>query len=221
MKYKCLIFDHDDTTVNSTATIHYPCFVEFLKEYRPGMTLTLEEYFLKNFEPGFIEMAKDDFGLSDEDLTMEVEYWNQYVQSHIPDAYEGIKTIMDRQKEEGGLIAVISHSFKKNILRDYARNNLPEPDEIFGWEQPVERRKPSTWPVEQILKKFDLQSSDCLMIDDLKPGYDMAINAGIDFAAAGWANDIAIIEQFMRTNCEHYFKTVEELQRFLEIPLAN
>lgn len=221
MKYKCLIFDHDDTTVNSTATIHYPCFVEYLKEFRPGMTLTLEDYFLKNFEPGFIEMAKYDFGLSEEDLVTEVEYWNRYVQSHVPVVYEGIKTIMDRQKEEGGLIAVISHSFKQNILRDYARNNLPQPDEIFGWEQPVERRKPNVWPVEQILRKFDLQPSDCLMIDDLKPGYDMAISAGIDFAAAGWANDIAIIEQFMRTNCEHYFKTVEELQRFLEIPLAN
>ena len=31
MKYKCLVFDHDDTVVNSTATIHHPCFAEYLK----------------------------------------------------------------------------------------------------------------------------------------------------------------------------------------------
>ena len=24
MRYRCLILDHDDTVVNSTATIHYP-----------------------------------------------------------------------------------------------------------------------------------------------------------------------------------------------------
>ena len=30
MRYQCLIFDHDDTTVNSTAKIHYPCFVEYM-----------------------------------------------------------------------------------------------------------------------------------------------------------------------------------------------
>ena len=24
MRYKCLVFDHDDTVVNSTATIHHP-----------------------------------------------------------------------------------------------------------------------------------------------------------------------------------------------------
>ena len=26
MKYRCLIVDHDDTVVNSTATVHFPCF---------------------------------------------------------------------------------------------------------------------------------------------------------------------------------------------------
>ena len=27
MKYKCLVLDHDDTVVNSTATIHFPSFI--------------------------------------------------------------------------------------------------------------------------------------------------------------------------------------------------
>ena len=36
MKYKCLVFDHDDTVVNSTATIHFPSFRDYLKIYRPG-----------------------------------------------------------------------------------------------------------------------------------------------------------------------------------------
>jgi len=54
-----------------------------------------------------------------------------------------------------------------------------------------------------------------LVLDDLKPGLDMARAAGVDFAAAGWANDIPEIEGFMRTNCEHYFKTVESLGEWL------
>ena len=48
MKYKCLVFDHDDTVVNSTATIHHPCFELFLKTYFPGRSCSLEHYFLKN-----------------------------------------------------------------------------------------------------------------------------------------------------------------------------
>ena len=40
LKYPCLILDHDDTVVQSEATVNYPFFVDFLKEYRPGMTIT-------------------------------------------------------------------------------------------------------------------------------------------------------------------------------------
>lgn len=216
MKYRCLIFDHDDTVVNSTATIHFPCWVEYLKIYRPGMRQTLEDYFIKNFSPGFLEMARGEFGMSEEEIQGEVEFWKNYVSSHIPEAYPGIREIMLRHKAEGGIIAVISHSMRENILRDYAANGLPEPDIIYGWEQPEERRKPHPWPVEQVMQKLGLKREELLMIDDLKPGYDMAAAAGIDFAAAGWANDIEDIENFMRSNSHYYFKKVEDLDTFLK-----
>ena len=47
-----------------------------------------------------------------------------------------------------------------------------------------------------------LEKTDLLMLDDLKPGYDMARAAGVDFAAAGWAYDVPEIEAFMRKNCD-------------------
>ena len=53
LKYKCLVLDHDDTVVDSSASIHYPSFVEYLKIARPHLAdkYTLEEYFEKNFDP--------------------------------------------------------------------------------------------------------------------------------------------------------------------------
>ncbi|MBR6406114.1 MAG: HAD-IA family hydrolase [Lachnospiraceae bacterium] len=215
MRYKCLIFDHDDTVVDSTATIHWPCFVEYLEKYFPGKECTLEDYFVKNFHPGFIEMCKEDYGLTDEDLDLEVQYWQDYVKNHIPTVYPGIREIMERQKREGGLITVISHSFDFNIFRDYEANRLPKPDAVYGWEIPAERRKPKPWAVFEIMKRYDLAPSDVLMIDDLKPGFDMAKAAGIEFAAAGWAYDVPEIEAFMRQNSGLYFKTVQELSDFL------
>ena len=48
MKYKCLILDHDDTIVNSTATIHYPAFQEYMKE----CSRTIPDYYIE-------ELTKD------------------------------------------------------------------------------------------------------------------------------------------------------------------
>lgn len=215
MKYKCLVFDHDDTVVNSTATIHHPCFQKFLDSRFPGKSCTLENYFVKNFHPGFLDMCREEFGMSDEQLEDEVQFWHSYVENHVPKAYSGIRQIMERHKQAGGLLCVVSHSYEENILRDYKANGLPEPDAVYGWSQPVERRKPNAWPLEEIMRRFSLDKAELLMIDDLKPGFDMAAACGVDFAGVGWANDIQEIESFMRKNCANYFKTVGELGNFL------
>ena len=211
MRYKCLVFDHDDTVVNSTATIHHPCFVEFLREFRPGMSCSLEEYFVKNFDPGFVQMCRTDYSLSDEELLVETEYWREYVKGHIPTAYAGIMELMEAHKAQGGILCVVSHSFEHNILRDFAANGLPEPDAVYGWSRPVEERKPFPFPLEDIMRRFSLSRQELLMIDDLKPGYDMAKSCGVDFAAVGWSSDIPQIEAFMRQNCSNYCKSVDEL----------
>ena len=153
MKYKCLVFDHDDTVVNSTATIHHPCFQEYLNSRYPGRTCSLEDYFKKNFAPGFVEMCREEYGMDDAALQDELEYWRAYVENHIPLAYPGIRGIMERQKAEGGLICVVSHSLEHNIRRDYKENSA-EPDAVYGWDYPPEQRKPAPFPLEDIMERF-------------------------------------------------------------------
>ena len=215
MKYRCLVFDHDDTVVNSTATIHHPCFEQFLEDYYPGRHCSLEEYFLKNFSPGFLPMCREEYGMDDDMLHLEEEYWKEYVRTRIPTAYSGIREIMQRHRESGGSLAVISHSFHDNILRDFNANNLPQPDLIYGWEMPADRRKPSPWPLYEVIRQLKLSPDEVLVIDDLKPGYDMAKCCGVPFAGAGWANNIPEIENFMRQNCGLYFKRVSDLADYL------
>ena len=217
MRYKCLVLDHDDTMVNSTATIHYPCFCEFLKEVRPqAKHYTLEDYFRKNFDPGIIPFFTEEIGLSPQELDYEYRFWQNYVKTRIPQAYSGMCEILERHKASGGMIAVVSHSVKDAILRDYQANRLPAPDAVFGWDLPPEQRKPEPWALYQIMKQFSLEARDLLMLDDLKPGYDMARAAGVTFAAAGWAYDVPEIESFMRKNCDYYFKSVRAFGEFLQ-----
>ena len=36
------------------------------------------------------------------------------------------------------------------------------------------------------MRRGGFTREELLMLDDLKPGYDMAKSCGVDFAAAGW-----------------------------------
>ena len=68
---------------------------------------------------------------------------------------------------------------------------------------------------EAYMEKLGFTAEQMLVLDDLKPGYDMAKAANVRFAAAGWSNDIPEIEAFMRQNCDLYFKTVEAFGDYL------
>lgn len=217
MKYKCLVLDHDDTVVSSTAEIHFPCFVEYLELTRPHIASkwTLEEYLIKNFHPGITSILRDELGMDEAEMKREIDYWASYVENHIPTAFSGISEIISDFKRSGGIVAVDSHSLLKYIERDFTHNKLPTPDIIYSWDLPEEERKPSPHTLFDLMKKYSLSPSEIIVVDDLKPGYDMARSAGVDFAAAGWAYNVPEIEAFMRNNCDFYLETVEDLRKIL------
>ena len=68
------------------------------------------------------------------------------------------------------------------------------------------------------MEEFDLAPSDLLMVDDLKPGYDMARFVGCDFAAALWAYaDDPAMQHTVLDGCPgaHVLYQVENLERLL------
>ncbi len=217
MKYKCLVLDHDDTVVSSTAEIHFPCFVEYLKITRPRLVCEwdLETYLIKNFHPGITSILRDELGMDDAEMKREIEFWAAYVENHIPTAYAGIGDIIGEFRARGGIIAVDSHSLMKYIKRDFEYNKLPQADIIYSWDLPDEQRKPSPYTLFDLMKRYGLSREEIIVVDDLKPGYDMARGAGVDFAAAGWAYDVSEIEEFMRKNCDYYLKDVSQLHEIL------
>ena len=216
MKFPCLVLDHDDTVVNSTATVHFPCFAEYTAKFFPkAKRYTLEEYILKNFSPGVYEFFRGEVGMTEDDMKHEQTYWHEYVQHHVPQAYAGMRELLWDYVNAGGTICVVSHSLSPNILRDYRENGLPEPELVYGWEVPKERRKPQPYALFDIMEKLHFAPGEMLVLDDLKPGYDMARAANVPFAAALWSNDIPEIEAFMRGNCGLCFKTVAQFRDYL------
>ncbi|MEH7387856.1 HAD hydrolase-like protein [Bacillus sp. JJ1521] len=112
-------------------------------------------------------------------------------------------------------MTVVSHSERNRIERDYSIHCGFVPDAIFGWELPEQQRKPHPYPIKEILKRFNLQKTEALMLDDLKPGLEMARSCNVDFAAAGWSHGILEINQQMKSESKYYFETVEEFNRLV------
>ena len=216
LKYPCLVLDHDDTVVQSETTINYPFFCYILDQFRPGETITLDEYTKGCFDPGFADMCRQRYDFTDQELKDEYSGWMEYVKTHIPAPYHGIGKLIHRYKEAGGIICVVSHSSIMNITRDYQAHFGILPDDIFGWDLPEHQRKPSTYPLEQIMAKYHLQPKDLLVVDDLKPAWVMCHNAGVEIAFAAWSkeNTLEILDE-MTTLCDYTFHSPAELEAFL------
>ena len=99
MKYKCLVLDHDDTIVNSTPTVNFPAFKKCLAKLRPDVNLELEEYICYNFEPGLNRYYKEILNFSDDEIQYQFNNWIGYVMEHTPSAFDGIREILWKFKE--------------------------------------------------------------------------------------------------------------------------
>lgn len=216
LKYPCLVLDHDDTVVQSEATVNYPFFVEFLAEYRPGATITQHEYISGCYNPGYGEMCRQRFGFTEEELLIEYKGWKEYIRHHIPAPYPGIGQILRRHKEAGGKIFVVSMSAQENILRDYREHFGIVPDAVYGWDLEPEHRKPSPWALEQIMEQHGFTPEQMLVIDDMKAAVPMARAVGCPIAFAGWGRvEFPEICQDMQNLCDMAFDSTEKLEKFL------
>lgn len=216
LRYKCLVIDHDDTAVDSTASIHYPAHVEVMRLMRPGkQVISLEEFLRKSFDPGLLEYYRTELGMTDEEIAAEYEIWTEYAAGRIPRFYDGFLEFLSEHRSRGGLIAVVSHSTRELIERDYLSAGNLVPDVIFGWDSDKAKRKPSPHPILEILRSYDLHAEELLVVDDLRPGVLMAKAARVSIAGAGWGHRIREIEEYMRSNCTRYFRTVESLRRYI------
>ena len=216
LKYPCLVLDHDDTVVQSEKTIGYPFFCYILDKFRPGQTVTLERFARDCHELGFAEMCRKRWQFTPRELEEEYHGWMDYVMTHIPDPYPGIRQMIRRQREEGGLLCVVSHSSVTNITRDYDTHFGLLPDAIYGWDYPEELRKPNPFPLLDIMEKYRLSPEELLVVDDMKLAWNMAHPLGVQVAFAAWGRkDFPDLTREMRSLCDYSFDTPEELGAFL------
>jgi beta-phosphoglucomutase-like phosphatase (HAD superfamily) len=220
LRYRCLFLDHDDTAVNSAEAVHYPAHLEALGILRPRRPKpTVEDWLLANFH-GIMEYFTETLGLTPAELETEYAIWRKHSTSKRPEFFPGFLDAVAAYRRAGGKVAVISHSEADVIRSHYERAGVvdAQPDLVFGWSNDADMRKPSPRPVREALARFGLRPEEALIVDDLKPGVLMSMATGVPIAGAGWGYDVPEIERYMRANTIAYFKSIEEMKRFLFVP---
>lgn len=219
LRYRCLILDHDDTAVDGTPQVHHPAHLRAMEVLRPGVApADLETWYAKNFEPGIAAYLMEELGFDDDEMVLEHRIWREFTARGRPGFFPGFLEALAAYRERGGLIVVASHS-EEHVIRAHYRdgsNGLAlEPDLVFGWDLGPERRKPHPFPVEETLRRLGLERREVLVVDDLKPGIEMARAAGVDAAAAGWSHDIPVIREYMARHCVATLASVADFAAFV------
>ena len=215
-KYKCLVLDHDDTVVQTEKTIGYPYFCYILDQFRPGETISFQDYVHDCHNVGFAEMCRRRWQFTEKEQKDEYMGWMDYVLTHVPEIFTGIDRIIRRQKEEGGLICVVSHSSYDNIVRDYSTHFGFLPDGIYGCDLPEEQCKPNPYPLEHIMQTYGFTPEQMLVVDDLKAAWQMCSRVNVPIAFAAWSKTgLPEITAEMRELCDFTFYAVTELEEFL------
>ena len=216
LKYPCLVLDHDDTVVQSEKTIGYPYFCYILDQFRPGKKISLENYVAGCHNLGFANMCREYWQFTEQELLDEYRGWMDYIRTHIPDPFPGIREIILRQKAEGGMICVVSHSAIENITRDYMTHFGIVPDAIYGWDLPEHQRKPAPYPLLDIMERYHFSPKELLVVDDLKLAHTMAASVGVDIAFAAWSKEeFPALSKEMTELCNYTFHSTKELETFL------
>lgn len=216
------MIDHDDTTVDSTPAIHHPAHIEQMRQLgRPHQALNLEDWFRINFHPGLVNYFRDTLTFTEEENKICHRIWRDFTtKGDHPPFFPGILKLLNKFKEQNGIIIVVSHS-EPDIIKTHYRQQKEFsgffPDRIFGWNGNPKENKPHIWPVVETINQFGIKKEDILVIDDLKPGITMAIDAGVDSAGVGWSQSHRIpeIKADLAELCTYYFEQVSDLEKLI------
>ena len=125
LRYRCLLIDHDDTAVRSTAEIHYPAHVASVKALRPDLTpCSLDEWYLRNHEPGGVLGYLQSIFTDQDKMDEEHRMWREATATKIPSFFDGLPEMLAKFKAMGGVVAVVSHSHADVIRRHYRSHPL-------------------------------------------------------------------------------------------------
>jgi HAD superfamily hydrolase (TIGR01549 family) len=213
VKYlKCIVFDMDGTLTQTNQLI-YDSFNYIAQKYA-GRIFTIpeinamfgppeEEALLAIVQPELIDVVMKDY------LTFYRTRHNQRAR-----LYPGIKEILDYTKERGKFLALFTGKGTHTTAITLQEFGIDKYFDYVVTGNDVVNRKPSSEGLWKIMKHFDLQSDEVLMVGDAVSDVKAAQEAGVKIASVVW--DSYVKEKVLQMETDFVFHNVVEFHDWLK-----
>ena len=181
-RYKAVIFDIDNTLLNTLDMNMYP-LIRIIKE-ETGEDWTFRQVLRFATQPGLKTMAE----LGVRDVAGTYARWVRYVNEYKPGAvpYEGIEAVLRRLQAAGIRQAVVSSKMRGQYQIDMVETGLDRYMETAVLVEDTVNHKPHPEPILKCLERLCLSASEVLYVGDAPTDLQAAQNAGVDFGFAQW-----------------------------------
>lgn len=211
MKYKSVLFDMDGTVldtlddlcnaVNHTLSYYgYPVISKFQCAQNLGNGA---RYLIEKSAPEGVEI--------DQMLKDYMQYYNEHCLVDTA-PYSGILELMNRLKENGVKMAIISNKPDK-ATKELSRKFFSDIVDFAVGESETVKRKPNPDAVLAAADYFGLKKEECVYIGDTEVDVQTGINAGIDVIAVLWG--FRTKEQLMKSGATVFANSSDELLELL------
>lgn len=180
--YKAIIFDIDNTLLNTLDMNMYP-LMRIIKE-ELGEDWSFQQVLPFAAQPGLKTM--EDLGIRDREKTYArwVAYVNDYKPGAVP--YEGMEQVLRQLRGAGIRMAAASSKMKAQYQIDMVGNGLDRYMETAVLVEDTTKHKPHPDPILKCLERMGLTAPDVLYVGDALTDLQAAHAAGVDFGLARW-----------------------------------
>ena len=183
-QYKAIIFDIDNTLLNTLDMNMYP-LIRIIKE-ETGQDWTFQQVLRFAVQPGLKTMKE----LGVQDIEKTYARWVEYVNAYEPGAipYEGIEAVLRKIRDAGIPMAVVSSKMQDQYRIDMVENGLDVYMQTAILVEDTTHHKPHPEPILKCLERMELAPEEVIYIGDAPTDLLAAQNAGVDFGFAQWGS---------------------------------
>lgn len=208
--YSLAIFDLDGTLLDTLSDLHTSVNFALRSFGFPERTIDEVRAFIGNGVVKLMERSTPD-GTDEKTQKQCLDVFRKHYLEHMSDTtapFEDISELLERLKEKGIKIAVVSNKLHKAV-EGLCESYFPGLIDKAVGVSVEEERKPSPINVIKTAEYFETELEDCIYIGDSEVDVQTAHNAGLKCIGVTWG--FRSKESLLMNNCDFIADTADEV----------